>query len=239
MFGLISRAQYEADLAQKQDIIESLQASLEDSISREAEESKARQDAIASLEEYKNRYNASVATNDDLQKKLDELMKLNLQDLQNENEQIRAESAKLKIDLDEQQKINEDVQKALSKALHESVMWGFPENDVFPGCISVHTRESQISDDERYIVVQGRTIFTDEMNNKLKDAKTNLERFDMILLALKKYGIYDRIVKDLMLRSGIVYTLAYNEECSAYEIYYQITAKKEPTEFKVEFDIPE
>ena len=239
MFGLISRAQYEADLAQKQDIIESLQASLEDSISREAEESKARQDAIASLEEYKNRYNASVATNDDLQKKLDELMKLNLQDLQNENEQIRAESAKLKIDLDEQQKINEDVQKALSKALHESVMWGFPENDVFPGCISVHTRESQISDDERYIVVQGRTIFTDEMNNKLKDAKTNLERFDMILLALKKYGIYDRIVKDLMLRSGIVYTLAYNEECSAYEIYYQITAKKEPAEFKVEFDIPE
>lgn len=239
MFGLISRAQYEADLAQKQDIIESLQASLEDSISREAEESKKRQEAIAAIEEYKEKYGSAIAANNDLQKKLSELMKLNLQDLQSENEQVLAENVKLKVDLDEQQKINEDVQKALSKALHESVMWGFPENEVFPGCISVHTRESQISDDEKYVVVQGRTIFTDEMNTKLKEAKTNLERFDMILLALKKYGIYDRIIKDLMLRSGIVYTLAYNEECSAYEIYYQITAKKEPTEFKVEFDIPE
>lgn len=135
------------------------------------------------------------------------------------------ENENLKKSIEQQDKITKDVQNQLSKALHEDQMWGFPDRQAFPGCTAVDSNFSQISEDERYAIIKGRTIFDAEVTEKINQAKTVSEKMSVALLAMKKQGVYDKMLRDLIMMNAVEYTMAYDENANVMELYYMIRAR--------------
>ena len=45
------------------------------------------------------------------------------------------------------------------------------------------------------------------------------------LLAMKKQGVYDKMLRDLIMMNAVEYTMAYDENANVMELYYMIRAR--------------
>lgn len=135
------------------------------------------------------------------------------------------ENAELKQHYDEVRELEQRVQSEIQNALETNPMWGFPEQDAFPGSISVNSRMAKFSDDNTYGIIQGRVVLSDDIADGLIACKSNASRAEYILTYFHKLGILNRLVLQ-MLRSGCVeLTCGYDKE-NGIEVYYSVQMKR-------------
>lgn len=162
---------------------------------------------------------------DKLQQRIDTVAFKTMEDYKLKQNALDAEHADLQKKIEEVLNFQKEVEKQVSRLLHRDEKFGFSGNFSFPGSTSI---ASEILHDNEtgkpYITVYGRTVFGDEHSNKLGELLTLNEKLKYIVNVMFKQGIYDRITKDLMKLGAIQYTVGYNEDCTAYEVYYAINA---------------
>lgn len=165
---------------------------------------------------------------DQMLERINEVEFQSMEDYKTDNENLRNTNSnmlRLIVDIKE---IAEAVQKELSKALHKTEAWGFPNNMAFPGSTSV-TSDIIEKDGDAYLTIKGRTICDDAQTTQIQQATSLRSQIDIIISILKKFGIYEKIVDMIISTNAIEYTLAFNPDCTTSEIYYQVVVRK-PTD---------
>lgn len=114
-----------------------------------------------------------------------------------------------------------ELQKQVGDLFHDHPVFGFPTGIPIPGSTCVTTSDYTKEDGTNVAVLRGRSILTDDMTDKIDSTPGIVERTKLITSYMETYGLFAKIGKDLMNRGGIKLTLAYNRNCTAYEVYYE------------------
>lgn len=215
LFGLCRLSQYNVDIKQIMD--------------QNAEIDRVHQRVITTQQEnirtLTDAYDESIKLIDSLQCRINTVEFKTLEEYKINQNRLEAEHAALQEKIEGVLSFQKEVERQVSKLLHDDARFGFSGNFAFPGSTSI---ASEIIHDEEtakpYIAVYGRTVLTDEHSNKLGQLLTLNEKLQYIMNTLHRQNIYDRITKDLMKLGAIQYTVGYNSDCTAYEIYYAISA---------------
>jgi hypothetical protein len=122
-------------------------------------------------------------------------------------------------------------------------MFGFRNNPAFPGssCVSaVGFTDSSISsksDSDKFISICGRTVFTDEATEELRKYPDMGTKYWCAINYLAKYHLTDKIM-DYIIKSGsLQMTLAYNTDCTAAELYYNLQVLKPNDSFLFDVEV--
>lgn len=156
-----------------------------------------------------------------------------MEDYKTDNENLRNTNSNLTRLIVDTKEIAEAVQKELSKALHKTEAWGFPNNMAFPGSTSV-TSDTIEKDGDEYLTIRGRTICDDAQTTQIQQAVSLRSQIDVIISILKKFGIYEKIVDMIISTNAVEYALAFNPECTTSEIYYQVVIRKPTDVIKIQ-----
>lgn len=114
-----------------------------------------------------------------------------------------------------------ELQKQLGDVFHAHPVFGFPTGIPIPGSTCVTTFDYTKEDGTNVAVLRGRSILTDDMTPRIDNTPGIVERTQLIRDYMDQYDLFSKIGKDLMSRGGIKMTLAYNRNCTAYEVYYE------------------
>ena len=98
----------------------------------------------------------------------------------------------------------------------------------FPGASTITSFTKDNS-----ICIAGRIVLEDSVSAKMQELSSISERYYLAHNQLIKYGLLERMIKDAAGLGGIAYTLGYNEDCTATELYYAMEVK--PQESILEF----
>lgn len=185
------------------------------------DESKASMERIGkSLQESTENLIQATLEIDQLQKHVEASKVLDMEELQKENNRVLLENDKLRHDLKEANKYFEEVEAQVSRVLHGDAVFGFKRSMCFPGAstITSFTKENSIC-------IAGRIVLEDSVSAKMQQLASVSERYYLAHNQLIKYGLLERMVKDAASQGGIAYTLGYNEDCTATELYYAMEVK--------------
>lgn len=185
------------------------------------DESKARMERVGkSLQESTENLIQATLEIDQLQKHVEASKVLDMEELQKENNRVLLENDKLRHDLKEANKYFEEVEAQVSRVLHEDAVFGFKKSMCFPGAstITSFTKENSIC-------IAGRIVLEDSVSAKMQQLASMSERYYLAHNQLIKYGLLERMIKDAASQGGIAYTLGYNEDCTATELYYAMEVK--------------
>lgn len=185
------------------------------------DESKARIERIGkSLQESTENLIQATMEIDQLQKHIEASKVLDMEELQKENNRVLLENDKIRHDLKEANKYFEEVEAQVSRVLHGDPVFGFKRSMCFPGAstITSFTKENSIC-------IAGRIVLEDSVSAKMQQLASMSERYYLAHNQLIKYGLLERMVKDAASQGGIAYTLGYNEDCTATELYYAMEVK--------------
>lgn len=138
--------------------------------------------------------------------------------------QVRYTIEKYKAVPDENAALIKELQKQLGDLFREHPVFGFPNSIPIPGstCVVSHTIRSDDTDDKA--ICQGRCILTDDITAAINDNPSAEDRFNIITNYMKRYDILARITLELMRHGALGLSLAYNKNCTAYEVYYEVIA---------------
>ena len=155
-----------------------------------------------------------------LQKHVENSKVLNMEELQKENTRVMLENDKLRHDLKESNEYFEKVESQVSEILHNDNIFGFKRSMCFPGAstITSFTKENSIC-------IAGRIVLEDSVSAKMQQLASVSERYYLAHNQLIKYGLLERMIKDAASQGGIAYTLGYNNNCTATELYYAMEVK--------------
>ena len=67
--------------------------------------------------------------------------------------------------------------------------------------------ESIVEDGTTNLVLRGRTIFDDKVSQQIGEKPTLNDQMSVALLAMKKQGVFDKILRDLITSGCITYTI--------------------------------
>ena len=185
------------------------------------DESKASMERIGkSLQESTENLIQATMEIDQLEKHIEASKVLDMEELQKENNRVLLENDKLRHDLKEANKYFEEVEAQVSRVLHGDAVFGFKRSMCFPGAstITSFTKENSIC-------IAGRIVLEDSVSAKMQQLASMSERYYLAHNQLIKYGLLERMVKDAASQGGIAYTLGYNEDCTATELYYAMEVK--------------
>lgn len=185
------------------------------------DESKARIERIGkSLQESTENLIQATLEIDQLEKHIEASKVLDMEELQKENNRVLLENDKLRHDLKEANKYFEEVEAQVSRVLHGDAVFGFKRSMCFPGAstITSFTKENSIC-------IAGRIVLEDSVSAKMQQLASMSERYYLAHNQLIKYGLLERMIKDAASQGGIAYTLGYNEDCTATELYYAMEVK--------------
>ena len=185
------------------------------------DESKASMERIGkSLQESTENLIQATMEIDQLQKHVEASKVLDMEELQKENNRVLLENDKLRHDLKEANKYFEEVEAQVSRVLHGDAVFGFKRSMCFPGAstITSFTKENSIC-------IAGRIVLEDSVSAKMQQLASMSERYYLAHNQLIKYGLLERMIKDAASQGGIAYTLGYNEDCTATELYYAMEVK--------------
>ena len=185
------------------------------------DESKASMERIGnSLQESTENLIKATLEIEQLQKHVEASKVLDMEELQKENNRVLLENDKLRHDLKEANKYFEEVEAQVSRVLHGDAVFGFKRSMCFPGAstITSFTKENSIC-------IAGRIVLEDSVSAKMQQLASVSERYYLAHNQLIKYGLLERMVKDAASQGGIAYTLGYNEDCTATELYYAMEVK--------------
>lgn len=130
-----------------------------------------------------------------------------------------------------------EVQSALSKALHDSEVFGFKRSMAFPGSTSVQGGIVTNDDNSKDVVISGRTIFPDDVTQEIQNATSMHDKYLIALNHLIRYGIVEQIAKNIINNGALEFTLAYNKNCTCLELYYQVRCDKPESRFHITVDL--
>jgi regulator of replication initiation timing len=178
------------------------------------------QEFVANLKETTNKLNDATAEILELRKHIENSKVLDMEELQEENNRVLLENDKLRHDLKEANKYFEEVESQVSRVLHGDAVFGFKKSMCFPGAstITSFTKENSIC-------IAGRIVLEDSISAKMQQLASVSERYYLAHNQLIKYGLLERMVKDAASQGGIAYTLGYNKDCTATELYYAMEVK--------------
>lgn len=185
------------------------------------DESKASMERIGkSLQESTENLIQATMEIDQLEKHIEASKVLDMEELQKENNRVLLENDKLRHDLKEANKYFEEVEAQVSRVLHGDAVFGFKRSMCFPGAstITSFTKENSIC-------IAGRIVLEDSVSAKMQQLASMSERYYLAHNQLIKYGLLERMIKDAASQGGIAYTLGYNEDCTATELYYAMEVK--------------
>ena len=158
----------------------------------------------------------------ELHKHVENSKVLEMEELQQENIRLMEENEKIKNDLKESNKYFEKVEAQVSEYLHSDPIFGFKRSMCFPGA-STFTSFSR----ENSIYIAGRIVLEDSVSAQMQQLASVSERYYLAHNRLIKYGLLERMAKDAAAQGGIAYTLGYNKDCTATELYYAMEIKKQ------------
>jgi len=199
------------------------------------EEARTTQRELAdALNEYKD---IEAALADEVEEKTTEIENLRKQLKEAreaaDNEHITAETLKKNLDAavaeadacheaaSENLDLIKGLQKQLGELFRDHPVFGFPNSVAIPGSTCVTTSDYVKDGGTGLAVMRGRTIFMDDMTSKIDGTPGITERTRLIMDYMERYGLFNKIGKDLMSHGGIKLTLAYNGDCTAYEAFYE------------------
>lgn len=117
-----------------------------------------------------------------------------------------------------------DVQKAIGDIMHTSKNFGFPNSVPIPGSAAVVTDHTE-KDGEEFSVVRSRVITLDGLTTMINDNPDAETRTGLVVNHMRQYGLMNRIAESLISAGAVNFVLAYNRNCTCYEMYTEITAK--------------
>lgn len=118
-----------------------------------------------------------------------------------------------------------NVEKQLSKVLQSSDAFGFPHATGIPGSTSISSGYVTYHD-RPTAFMQGRTILTDDLTQKINDIPDQGSRIQLVMDFMDKYGVFKKIGRDFFMQGAVKCVLGYSEKCTNYELYYEIVAEQ-------------
>lgn len=118
-----------------------------------------------------------------------------------------------------------NVEKQLSKVLQSSDAFGFPHATGIPGSTSISSGYVTYHD-RPTAFMQGRTILTDDLTQKINDIPDQGSRIQLVMDFMDKYGVFKKIGRDFFMQGAAKCVLGYSEKCTNYELYYEIVAEQ-------------
>lgn len=123
------------------------------------------------------------------------------------------------------------VQKQLSEEFKLHPVFGFPRSPGLPGSVSIVSSRSATSpDDPGYTITRGRVILDDRTTAQINDTPHIYEKIGCVLNFMRRYGSMPKIIEDLISNGAMSMTLAYREDTTTYEMYYEVTGKNYATD---------
>lgn len=180
------------------------------------------QEFVTNLKDTTNKLNNATTEILELRKHIENSKVLDMEELQEENQKLLKEQEKMRIELKESNKYFEKVETQVSEYLHADPIFGFKRSMCFPGA-STFTSFSR----ENSIYIAGRIVLEDSVSAQMQQLASVSERYYLAHNRLIKYGLLERMAKDAAAQGGIAYTLGYNKDCTATELYYAMEVKKQ------------
>ena len=139
--------------------------------------------------------------------------------------EVEKENIELKKHYEEVAEQEKRVMQEINHALEGNPMWGFPEEDAFPGSISVQSSMAKFdSTNDTYGIIHGRVVLPTDVAEVLTTMKSNASIAEYTLTYFHKLGILNRVVLQ-MLRSGCV-ELTFGYDNKDVVVYYNIQMKR-------------
>lgn len=219
-------AYYDAEIMALRQSAEQTYNSLKDIVSAR-DQLQARYDEVVSVIGRQNTTIANItAMRDNLDKQL-VIANQRLQDMMRREESRLIEVQRYKDAAMMNAEYVKDVQKQLSVVLHGDEMFGFPNKVAIPGSTSIRTDLIEDSASGDHVVVRGRTVLTDDVTQKINNVPDMLSKLELVFSHMDRYGVLTGITKSLIRSGAIAFTLAYNDNCTSYEAYYEVCAKRQ------------
>lgn len=155
--------------------------------------------------------------------------------LKNENDELNARLDKIMSDCDKAEEFYKTVQEMVSKALSEDSRFKFGSTGGIPGSSHVGVSSGINSNEETEIVINGRTVFLDEITDKIQHATSMNEKYSIALNQLIKYGLLEKVAQRMIQSGALEFTLGYNQNCTSLELFYQITCKKPDSLLNIDY----
>ena len=159
---------------------------------------------------------------DDLKDRIKNSEILSMEQLRDENQRLQTEHDQIRVEMNKAEEYYKTVQKQVRTALHDDRSFSFAKNMCFPGSSSVscETLRETFTKPIDFTVICGRTTMDDEATAKLKQIVGIDQKYAYCLNYLMKLGLINKIAKNLV-NGGLVITIAYNEDCTVNELYYE------------------
>lgn len=158
-------------------------------------------------------------------KTLDTVQATSIEEQMEINRKLELEQDRINAAMQKSEEYYKTVQEALNKALQENGVYKFDDRLAFPGSTSFNGGEYR-ENDEKYIIVTGRTIMTDEDTSRMKTMPDVRDKYQYAYNHLLQWGLVEKIAKTLVTSGGVAFTIAFNPECTSAEVYYNIRVKK-------------
>lgn len=130
-----------------------------------------------------------------------------------------------------------NVQKQLAEEFALHPVFGFPRSLGLPGSVSiVSSRTADSPDDLGFTVTRGRIILDDTTTKYINSTPHMYEKLSHILNFMRRYGSMTKIIEDLIVNGAMSMTLAYREETTTYEMFYEVTGKNYALDSVLVFD---
>jgi hypothetical protein len=182
--------------------------------------------------EYKDLSEALI----ELQAKFDEADATSILEQKKINDELMLKQDQIQAAMEKTEEYYKTVQETLSKALHSDAVYGFNRSLAFPGSTAVTTHEYQDSDNERFVVISGRTIVDDATTAVLRTMPDINSKYRHLYNYMVQYGLIDKIARMLVNSGALQFTLAYNSDCTTCEVYYNVQLKKVENQWVVDVD---
>lgn len=161
----------------------------------------------------------------ELQSQVAMVMQKNL-DLKDHND-----SLKRKLDqMEEYKRVDaeylRETQKQLSEEFGMHPVFGFPRSVALPGSTSITSvRTRKPGESDEFTVARGRVILDDQITKQINQTPHMYDKIQLVLGFLARYGSLERLMKDIIYNGGMAMTLAYRDDTTTYELYFETTAK--------------
>ncbi|MCM1230262.1 MAG: hypothetical protein NC489_09015 [Ruminococcus flavefaciens] len=164
--------------------------------------------------------------------------------LQGQLEQAKALIAEQKMKIDqfgEYKRVDaeylRDVQKQLAEEFHMHPVFGFPNSVGLPGSTAITTSRSGFTtDSEGFTTARGRVILDDKVTKEINKTPHIYEKIQLVVNYLDQYGNLSRIMRDLVYNGGMSIVLAYREDTTTYEAFFETTVKNHAAVSILKFD---
>lgn len=141
-------------------------------------------------------------------------------ELQKANQELQSKIDKIMADCKTAEDYYKSVQKQISEALTEDSRFKFGFRGGIIGSSHVGSAKDTNSGN---ILINGRTVFLDEVTEKIQRASSMNEKYYIALNQLIKYGLIEKVSERLIQSGALEFTLGYNQDCTSLELFYQIT----------------